>query len=178
MTKTTNIGRRGFMSASVASVALAAKVTPAQASDDTDIYQFPFTRTDAEWRERLDEIEHYVLRTGGTEAPHSSTLWNNTATGTYCCKGCDLTLYRSLQKIELDKGWVFFRHSLRDTVLTDLDLGQGMAGDPFAEMEAAMEVHCRRCGSHLGHIVALPDVKDRPIHCINGFALSFQPDAA
>jgi peptide-methionine (R)-S-oxide reductase len=80
-------------------------------------------------------------------------------------------------KIELEMGWVFFRHSRKDTVMTDLDLGEGMVGDPFAEMSAAMEVHCRRCGSHLGHIVALPDVPDRPIHCINGFALRFVPSA-
>ncbi|NNE87524.1 MAG: peptide-methionine (R)-S-oxide reductase [Silicimonas sp.] len=178
MTKLEKIGRRGFISASVASVAVASQNRPAVGADGQDAYFYPVMRTDAEWRERLDEIEHYVLRTGGTEAPRSSKLWNNTQAGTYCCRGCDLTVYRSLQKIELTKGWAFFRHSLKDTVMTDLDLGQGMAGDPFAEMQAAMEVHCRRCGSHLGHIVALPEVKDRPIHCINGFALSFQPQSA
>ena len=178
MAKPTNIGRRGFMSASVASVALATQSTQARASDNDDIFQYSVTRTDAEWRERLDEIEHYVLRDRGTESPRSSKLWNNTETGTYCCIGCDLTVYRSLQKIELEKGWAFFRHSEKDAILTGLDLGQGMSGDPFAEMQAAMEVHCRRCGSHLGHIVAMPEVKNRPIHCINGFALSFQPQNA
>lgn len=178
MTKTTKIGRRGFLSASVASVALVTQTNPSHASDGEDEHLYSVMRSDAEWREHLEDIEHYVLRDGGTEAPHSSSLWNNTAVGTYCCKGCDLTVYRSLQKIELDKGWVFFRHSLKDTVLTDLDLGQGAMGDPFAEMQAAMEVHCRRCGSHLGHIVSLPEVKNRPIHCINGFALSFQPETA
>ena len=47
-------------------------------------------------------------------------------------------------------------------------------GDPFAELGAAMEAHCRRCGSHLGHIVALPEVPGVPIHCINGAALRFE----
>ena len=178
MTKTPKIGRRTFMSASVASVAVASQTTPVRAADDRDVFQYAITRTEAEWRARLEDIEYFVLRNGGTEAPRTSTLWNNTMTGTYCCKGCDLTVYQSLQKIELDKGWVFFRHSLKNTVLTDLDLGEGAMGDPFAEMQAAMEVHCRRCGSHLGHIVSLPDVPNRPIHCINGFALSFQPAAA
>ncbi|MEO9823685.1 MAG: peptide-methionine (R)-S-oxide reductase [Paracoccaceae bacterium] len=178
MTKTSKIGRRGFMSASVASVAMASQTSVAHAAEDTDIYQYPITRSDDEWRARLEDIEFFVLRKGGTEGPRTSSLWNNTATGTYCCKGCDLTVYRSLHKIELDKGWVFFRHAEKDTVLTDLDLGEGAMGDPFAEMQAAMEVHCRRCGSHLGHIVALPDVPNRPIHCINGFALSFQPGTA
>ncbi len=168
------IGRRTFLAASVATTALAVRPQRAAAAEDGR-YTYPVVRTEAEWRERLSPIEHYVLREGGTEARRTSALWNNTRVGTYCCRGCDLTLYDSLMKIELDMGWVFFRHSRKDTVMTDLDLGDGMAGDPFAEMQASMEVHCRRCGSHLGHIVALPDVPDRPIHCINGFALDFVP---
>lgn len=173
-----SVGRRRFLGAAAASAALLSKATKAQALDNRDVYQYPVTHTDKQWRARLDEIEHYVLRRRGTEAPHSSKLWDNTAVGTYCCRGCDLTVYDSLQKLELDKGWVFFRHSHPDTVMTALDLGTGTSGDPFSEMQAMMEVHCRRCGSHLGHIVALPDVPGRPIHCINGFALSFQPKSA
>ncbi len=170
-------GRRTFLTASAAIPALAIRPEMAGASED-ESYRYPVSRTDTEWRDRLTPIEHYVLREGGTEAPRSSPLWNAKGVGTYCCRGCDLTLYDSLQKLELDKGWVFFRHSRKDTVMTDLDLGEGMAGDPFAEMRAAMEVHCRRCGSHLGHIVALPEIPDRPIHCINGFALRFEDAAA
>ncbi len=172
----TTIGRRSFLAASAATTALAIRPEAAHALDDGS-YRYPVIRTDEEWRARLSPIEHYVLRDGGTEAPRSSTYWNSKDVGTYCCRGCDLTTYDSLQKIELDKGWAFFRHSRKDTVMTDLDLGEGMAGDPFAEMQAAMEVHCRRCGSHLGHIVALPEVPGRPIHCINGFALRFEANA-
>ena len=171
------IGRRAFLATGVATTALAARPNHAHALDDGS-YQYPIVRTEEEWRSRLSPIEHYVLREGGTEARRTSDLWNKTRTGTYCCRGCDLTLYDSLMKIELEMGWVFFRHSRKDTVMNDLDLGDGMAGDPFAEMRASMEVHCRRCGSHLGHIVALPDVPDRPIHCINGFALNFVPKSA
>ena len=172
------LGRRGFLGATVASASLLAGSQAARAAESTDAtYIYPISRSDDEWRERLSDIEHFVLRKGGTEAPHTSTLWNNTV-GTYCCRGCDLTVYDSVQKLELDKGWVFFRHSRKDTVMTDLDLGQGMADDPFARMQAMMEVHCRRCGSHLGHIVALPEVPGRPIHCINGFALEFVPQTA
>lgn len=168
------LGRRGFLGATVASASLLAGSRAAEAADRSDTYTYPISRSDAEWREKLSDIEHFVLRKGGTEAPRTSTLWNNTAVGTYCCRGCDLTLYDSIQKLELDKGWVFFRHSHKNTVMTDLDLGQGNVGDPYAEMQAMMEVHCRRCGSHLGHIVALPEVPGRPIHCINGFALRFE----
>lgn len=170
------IGRRAFLATGAAAPALAVHPIAASALED-ETYQYPITRTAEEWSGRLTPIEHYVLREGGTEAPRTSTLWNSKGTGTYCCRGCDLTVYDSLQKIELDKGWVFFRHSRKDTVMTDLDLGEGTAGDPFAELSAAMEVHCRRCGSHLGHIVALPDVPNRPIHCINGFSLRFEAAA-
>ena len=174
-----SIGRRGFLGATVASASLLARPQGAQASDSADTFEYPITRSEAEWRDQLSDIEHYVLRSGGTEAAHSSELWDNTAVGTYCCRGCDLTLYASLQKLELDRGWVFFRHSHKDTVMTDLDLGVGMSSDdPFARMQAMMEVHCRRCGSHLGHIVSLPEVPGRPIHCINGFALRFEPKSA
>lgn len=172
-----SIPRRAFLASGAATAALAVK--PATAKEAaSDAYVYPITRTDEEWRAQLSDIEHFVLREGGTEAPRSSPLWNNVAVGTYCCRGCDLTIYDSLQKIELEKGWVFFRHSRKDTVMTDLDVGRGSADDPFAQMRAMMEVHCRRCGSHLGHIVALSEVPGRPIHCINGFSLRFEAAAA
>lgn len=169
--------RRTFLTGSAALPTVFLYPELAAAKDD-GAYAYPVTRSAEHWRTRLSPIEHYVMREGGTEAPRSSPLWNSKGVGTYCCRGCDLTLYHSMQKIELDKGWVFFRHARKDSVMTDLDLGDSMAGDPFAELSAAMEVHCRRCGSHLGHIVALPEVPERPIHCINGFALRFQAAAA
>ena len=169
-------GRRTFLSGTVAAAALAsAAPKQAQAADgfETDTFKYEINRTEAEWRSRLDDIEYYILREFGTEAPRSSTLWNNTVAGTYSCKGCDLRIYESRQKIELERGWTFFRHSDPDAVMTGLDLNGGTMGDPFAEVGALMEVHCRRCGSHLGHLVALPEVRGRPIHCINGFSLKF-----
>ena len=171
------IGRRAFLAGSAAISTLAMQTQSAQAGD-TDTFNYEITRTPEEWRVRLSPIEHYVLREGGTEAPRTSPLWNSKEVGTYSCRGCDLTIYDSFQKLELDKGWVFFRHSRADTVMLGVDLGQGEPGDPFAEMRAMMEAHCRRCGSHLGHIVALPDVPNRPIHCINGFSLKFEAKSA
>ncbi len=177
-------GRRAFLSGSVAAAALASTTAkPAEAGKsaagyDTDTFQYEVTKTDAEWQAQLDEIEYYVLRQDGTEAPRSSRLWNNTTPGVYSCKGCNLKIYDSLQKVELERGWVFFRHSERDAVLTGMDLKGGEPGDPFAQMAAMMEVHCRRCGSHLGHLVALPEVKGRPLHCINGFSLNFTAASA
>ena len=171
---TDKLGRRGFLFGTAAA-AVGATAAPSQARETGDSFSYEIQRSDEEWRAMLSDLEYNILRTGATEPPRSSPLWEEQRSGTYCCRGCDLTLYKSLHKIQLDKGWAFFRHSLKDTVLTDLDLQGGRMGDPFAELAAGLEVHCRRCGSHLGHIVALAEVPNAPIHCINGAALRFEP---
>lgn len=169
------LGRRGFLAGTAAAATFGAGARPSLAGDMGGTFAYEVTRTEADWRAMLSELEYNILRGGATEPQRTSPLWTERRPGTYCCRGCDLTLYKSLQKIQLEKGWAFFRHSLKDTVLTDLDLQGGRMGDPFAELAAGMEVHCRRCGSHLGHIVALTEVPDAPIHCINGTALRFEP---
>ncbi len=175
---TNNLKRRDFLAGTAVS-AIGLGTQQALAGEASDAFVYEVTRTENEWRERLTETEYFVLREFGTEDQRSSPLWNEKRPGFYCCKGCDLTIYRSLHKIELSKGWAFFRHSYPDTVLTGLDLNGGRMGDPFAEIAAAMEVHCRRCGSHLGHIVNIPEeVPGKPIHCINGHALTFLPAEA
>ena len=167
--------RRDFLTGTAAAAAGLGTAT-ARAGAAGTAFAYEVTRTDEEWRNRLTDLEYFILRNGGTEGERTSLLWDESRPGTYCCKGCDLRLYRSLHKMTLSKGWAFFRHAYPDTVLTDLDLMGGRMGDPFAELGAALEVHCRRCGSHLGHIVSIPaEVPDRPIHCINGHALTFEP---
>ena len=118
----------------------------------------------------LSKEEYAILREGSTELPNTSPLVNETADGIYCCKGCDLTLYQSTWKVPLDVGWVFFSHSEPQTVLTSIDGDppSGMGDDE--EIPAMIEVHCRRCGSHLGHIVI---AQRKLVHCINGAALTF-----
>ena len=172
------IGRRTFMTSTAAAAAVSSTAGAARAADDGEDFVYEIARSDEEWRDRLSSEEYFVLRERGTETPRSSPLWNSKDVGTYCCKGCELTIYDSLQKIQLEKGWAFFRHSRPATVMTALDLAGGAMSDPFARLGAMMEAHCRRCGSHLGHIVALPEVPNRPIHCINGHALNFQPQTA
>lgn len=165
--------RRTFL-LGAAGAAIASNAARAAARDEGEEFVYEVRRSDAEWRNLLNETEFEILRNGKTEPQRSSPLWKERRQGTYCCKGCDLTIYKSLHKIQLSKGWAFFRHSLKDTVMTDLDLNGGEMGDPFAELAAGMEVHCRRCGSHLGHIVAMDEVRGQPIHCINGAALRFE----
>jgi len=114
--------------------------------------------SDEEWRARLSPDEYRVLRQGGTEQRHSHYLTRETGPGIYNCQGCDLPIYTSSQKVILDIGWVFFKHALPDSVLLGVDSGR-------------IEAHCRRCGSHMGHVLY---VETEILHCINGTALDFK----
>lgn len=130
-------------------------------------YRYEIQRTEAQWRERLSDFEYSIMREMGTEPQKSSPLWNEDREGVYRCKGCDNLLYWSETKKILDKGWAFFRHAEPDSVLTGIDRTK-FFGDTTVYM---MEVHCRRCGSHLGHIVW---ISNEVLHCINGAALRFE----
>ncbi|NJK62954.1 MAG: peptide-methionine (R)-S-oxide reductase [Synechococcaceae cyanobacterium SM2_3_1] len=131
----------------------------------SDEFQFEVVRSEEEWREILTRREFNILRKGGTEPQRSSELWNEESKGHYHCKGCDLYIYSSEQKEVLDRGWLFFFHSEPNSVLTGIDPG----GD-----HGVIEARCRRCGSHLGHILF---VEDYVRHCINGISLVFYPEA-
>ena len=173
------ISRRGFMRTGLASGALlaGAATARAQAPITTDDFDYEVTRTEEEWKARLNEAEYKILRRGSTELPKTNPLWEETANGSYACKGCELHNYDANWKVVLDKGWAFFKHSTPNSVLTGIDgpvpeYGSDMNnGGPGAMIEA----HCRRCGSHLGHIVYVDDML---LHCINGASLTFTPAEA
>ena len=178
-----NITRRKLLTSSavvavghIASKAVAAEAPSAETRSDkipmTDEFTYEVNYTDAEWRERLTEAEYAILREGGTEEAKSSPLWRERREGLYHCKGCELTAYESKYKIILSKkGWVFFEQSNRDAVLTGVDfITHYSRGEP--KEETIMEAHCRRCGSHLGHLVS---INNGVLHCINGAALNFKP---
>lgn len=179
---TSPVSRRVLLTSSVIAAAshLAPKASAAETSTDAHhrpidvnpkhidhVYEVSFT--EAEWRERLSEEEFRILRKNGTEKEKSNPLWKEKRPGFYKCKGCDLGLYDSEHKIILKKGWAFFRHSEPDSVLTGIDLFTDYGS---SKKETAIEAHCRRCGSHLGHILY---VKKKILHCINGTSLSFTP---
>ena len=173
-------GRRGFMVAasSVAAGAVAGCAMPGSSGGssggaDSEAITYEVRHTEAQWRARLTDVEYQILRTGRTEQPKSSPFWNSTAKGRYRCKGCDLTNYDARWKVVLDKGWVFFRHSEPSTVLTGIEGPVPEYGAPDAEFGAFIEVHCRRCGSHLGHLLQM---EDKLLHCINGASLKFRPE--
>ena len=169
-----HLSRRLFMSA-----APVAAITPmaAKAQDSQD-YTFEITRTLPEWLQLLNEEEFRIMRLQGTEKPKSSETWDETRPGHYACKGCDLTVYYSEWKTVLNKGWAFFRHAAPNALLMGID---GAAAIPMADAmgastkKAKIEVHCRRCGSHMGHVLW---VEKEVLHCINGQALNFVPRTA
>ncbi|UWQ22118.1 peptide-methionine (R)-S-oxide reductase [Jannaschia sp. W003] len=177
--------RRGLLGGTAAAAAALLGAPAARAATGTgDGFAYEVQRGEAEWRAHLgDDGVYQVLREGATEPPNSSPLRNIMLDGAYHCRGCDLPLYESRWKAPIDKGWVFFRQSIPNALLMSIDpsgpggAGARIAGDvPTPEEQAlidtlsATEVHCRRCGSHIGHILTV----GRPmLHCVNGAAMRF-----
>jgi peptide-methionine (R)-S-oxide reductase len=129
---------------------------------------FEITRTDPEWRSKLSAQQYEVLRRQGTERPYSSELNKEKRSGTFACAGCDLPLFSSETKYESGTGWPSFWKPLENAIGTTSDRGLGMV---------RTEVHCRRCGGHLGHVF---DDGPKPTglrYCMNGVALTFKPSA-
>lgn len=154
--------RRTFMMRAMAGTALASipGFVAAAASGD-----FEVTRTDAEWRAMLTPAQYKVMRQEGTERAGSSSLDKLYDDGVYHCRGCDLALYSSETKYDSGTGWPSFWRALPNAVATMPDRKLFVV---------RTEVHCRRCGSHLGHIF---DDGPRPTgkrHCLNGVSLVFK----
>src|SRR5690606_26761438 len=101
------------------------------------------TRTDEEWKKQLTPEQFQVLRNQGTERAHTSPLNQEKRKGVFRCAGCGLPLYSSETKYESGTGWPSFWAPLDDAVGTSIDRWFFMT---------RTEVHCRRCGSHLGHV--------------------------
>jgi len=128
---------------------------------------FPFTLTDAEWRARLTPEQYAVLRGHATERPGSCALNYEKRHGTFSCAGCGNKLFASGRKFESGTGWPSFNDPEEGALATTIDRSHGMV---------RMEVHCARCGGHLGHVFEDGPPPTFLRYCINGVAMNFSPD--
>lgn len=124
------------------------------------------THTEEEWKEILTPDQFYVLRQQGTERAGTSPLNKEKRKGTFVCAGCNLPLYSSETKYESGTGWPSFWKPLDNAV--------GKSEDR-SWFSVRTEIHCRRCGGHLGHVF---DDGPKPTglrYCMNGAAMNFEP---
>lgn len=159
--------RRQLLSLAAATVAVGIlpRRAPAAATGET----FEVRYSEAEWRARLTPQQFAVLRQEATERPGSSPLDKEYRPGSYACAGCALPLFSSATKFDSRTGWPSFWQPLDDAVATRKDRTLGMV---------RTEVHCRRCGGHLGHVFDDGPAPTGLRYCMNGLSLSFLPRAA
>lgn len=127
---------------------------------------YPYALTDEQWRRKLSPWAYKVLRRQATEYPNSSPLNKEHRKGVFACAGCDQQLFSSATKFDSGTGWPSFWQPLPKAVGTSRDFDLGYA---------RTEVHCARCGGHLGHVF---DDGPKPTglrYCMNGVAMRFIP---
>ncbi len=123
-------------------------------------------KNDEEWRQSLNAAQYHVLRKHGTEPPGSSPLNQEKRKGRYFCAGCATALFSSETKYESRSGWPSFWSPLDGAVETKTDRSL---------MMTRTEVHCARCGGHLGHVFDDGPKPTGQRYCMNGAALNFVP---
>ncbi len=141
---------------------IAAKAFAAETSGE----RFEVTLSDAEWRKRLAPEEYDVLRGHGTERAGTSPLDHEKRKGVFVCAGCNLDLYRSEDKFDSGTGWPSFVRPIKNAVRTSIDRSL---------FSVRIEVHCRRCGGHLGHVFDDGPAPTGKRYCMNGIAMKFRP---
>ena len=129
-------------------------------------HSFAIEKPDEEWRRELPPDSYKVLRKHGTEPPGSSPLNHEKHEGVYRCAGCGQPLFDSKTKYESGSGWPSFYAPKPGAVETTLDRSLLMS---------RTEVHCARCGGHLGHVFPDGPAPTGQRYCMNGVALKFQP---
>lgn len=130
--------------------------------------EFEITKTEDEWRQELSPEQFAVLRKEGTEPAGSSPLNGEKREGIFRCAGCGTELFPSETKYESGTGWPSFYAPVEDAVETRTD---------FKLVVPRTEVHCARCGGHLGHVFGDGPAPTGKRYCLNGAALDFEPAA-
>ena len=122
--------------------------------------------TDEDWREKLTPEQFHVLREHGTERAGTSPLNREKREGTFRCAGCGQNLFTADTKFESGTGWPSFFKPIEGAVETTTDRTYGMT---------RVEVHCAKCGGHLGHVFPDGPKPTGERYCMNGVALAFEP---
>ena len=133
---------------------------------DHDDPRYALKKSDAEWRTQLDAMQYQVARHAATERAFSGKYWNHTAAGKYDCVGCATPLFDSTTKFDAGCGWPsYFAPINADVVERVVDETHGMV---------RVEVRCRNCGSHLGHVFEDGPEPTGERFCINSAAIDFK----
>lgn len=130
--------------------------------------QFEVSKTEQEWQQVLSPEQFYVLRKHGTERAGTSPLDKNYADGIYRCAGCGNPLFQSTTKFNSGTGWPSFFQPIEGAVETTTDRSFFMT---------RVEVHCAKCGGHLGHVFNDGPAPTGQRYCMNGVSLEFVPQS-
>ena len=135
-------------------------------SHDHDDARYTVKKTDEQWRKELSPMQYEVARHAATERPFSGTYWDHWDDGKYKCVGCGEVLFESKTKFDAGCGWPSYSEAVNAEVIERIrDVSHGMV---------RIEVRCKKCGSHLGHVFPDGPEPTGERFCINSAAIDFQ----